>query len=90
MAIAAGLAPDYNTFVRELIFAPLGAAQGSHYLRDFPRGMEPPLGARPSEYSRGAYETGLLTQGVPGVPQDALVPRRGPLGSSPDRQSAKG
>ena len=58
VAVAAGLAPDYNTFVRELIFAPLGAAQGSHYLRDFPRAMEPPLGARPSEYARGAYETG--------------------------------
>ena len=35
-------------------------------------------------------EPGLLTQGVTGVPQDPLVPRRGPLGSSPDRESAKG
>ena len=32
-------------------------------------------------------EPGLLTQGVP---QDPLVPRRGPLGSSLDRESAKG
>ena len=57
VAIAAGLAPDYNTFVRRLIFAPLGAAQGSHYLRDFPGAMEPPLGARPSEFFRGEYES---------------------------------
>jgi hypothetical protein len=28
---------------------------------------------------------GLLTQGVPNVPQDPFAPRRGPLGSSPDR-----
>jgi hypothetical protein len=49
VAIAAGLAPDYNTSVRELIFAPLGAAQGSHCLRDFPGAMAPPLGVRPSE-----------------------------------------
>jgi hypothetical protein len=33
---------------------------------------------------------GLLTQGVPGVPQDPFAPRRGPLGSSPDRESAIG
>jgi hypothetical protein len=26
---------------------------------------------------------GLLTQGVPGVPQDPLAPRPGPLGSHP-------
>jgi CubicO group peptidase (beta-lactamase class C family) len=57
VALAAGLAPDYNTFVQDLIFAPLGAEQGSHYLRDFPRDMEPPLGARPSEFWRGEYES---------------------------------
>jgi hypothetical protein len=34
--------------------------------------------------------SGLLTQGVPGVPQDPSAPRRGPLGSSPDRESAIG
>ena len=33
------------------------------------------------------YAAGLLTQGVPGVPQDSLAPRRGPLGPSPDRES---
>jgi hypothetical protein len=33
---------------------------------------------------------GLLTQGVPGVPPDPFAPRRGPLGSSPDRESATG
>ena len=33
----------------------------------------------------------LLTQGVPpGVPQDPLAPHRGPLGPSPDRESAVG
>ena len=31
---------------------------------------------------------GLLTQGVPGVLQDPLAPRRGPLGPSPYRESA--
>ena len=36
------------------------------------------------------YTAGLLTQGVPGVPQDPLAPRRRPLGSSPDRNSAVG
>jgi hypothetical protein len=35
-------------------------------------------------------ESGLLTQGVPGVPQDPLMPRRGPLGSAPDREKAIG
>ena len=34
------------------------------------------------------YGSGLLTQGVPGVPQDPLAPRRGPLGSSADRDRA--
>ena len=34
--------------------------------------------------------SGLLTQGVPGVPRDPFAPRRGPLGSSPDRESAIG
>jgi hypothetical protein len=33
---------------------------------------------------------GLLTQGVPGVPQDSLAPRRGPLGPSPDKEIAIG
>jgi hypothetical protein len=37
-----------------------------------------------------AFYTGLLTQGVPGVPQDPFAPRRGPLGSSPDGESATG
>jgi hypothetical protein len=32
--------------------------------------------------------TGLLTQGVPGVPQDPLAPRRGTLGPSLDRERA--
>ena len=36
------------------------------------------------------WRTGLLTQGVSGVPQDPLAPHRGPLGSSPDRDSAIG
>jgi hypothetical protein len=31
---------------------------------------------------------GLLTRGVPWVPPDPLAPRRGPLGFSPDRESA--
>jgi hypothetical protein len=34
------------------------------------------------------YLPGLLTQGVPGVPQDPLAPRRGPIGPSPDRENA--
>jgi hypothetical protein len=33
---------------------------------------------------------GLLTQGSLGVPQDPLAPRRGPLESSPDKQSTIG
>jgi hypothetical protein len=40
-----------------------------------------------------AFEAGLQTRGAgPGgpIPQDPLAPRRGPLGSSPDRQSAIG
>ena len=37
-----------------------------------------------------AYRAGLLIQGVPGVPQDPLAPHRGPLGPSPDRDSAIG
>jgi arylsulfatase B/arylsulfatase I/J len=36
------------------------------------------------------WEAGLLTQGVPGVPQDPLAPSCGPLGSSPDRKSSLG
>ena len=36
------------------------------------------------------YPAGLLTQGVPGVPQDPLAPRRGTLGPSLDRESAIG
>jgi hypothetical protein len=36
------------------------------------------------------YFPGLLTQGVPGVPQDPLAPLPGPLESSPDRESATG
>jgi hypothetical protein len=36
------------------------------------------------------YGPGLLTQGVPGVPQDPLAPRRGPLGSSPYRERGIG
>jgi hypothetical protein len=36
------------------------------------------------------FTSGLLTQGVPGVPQDPLAPRRGPLGPSPDRESSIG
>jgi hypothetical protein len=36
------------------------------------------------------WASGLLTQGVPRVPQDPLAPRRGPLGPSPDRESAIG
>jgi hypothetical protein len=32
--------------------------------------------------SESRLEAGLLTQGVPGVPQDPLAPRRRPLGSS--------
>jgi hypothetical protein len=36
------------------------------------------------------WEPGLLTQGVPGVPHDPFAPRRGPLGSSPDRESSIG
>jgi hypothetical protein len=35
-------------------------------------------------------QPGLITQGVPGVPQDPLAPRRGPLRPSPDRDSAIG
>jgi hypothetical protein len=36
-----------------------------------------------------AYWAGLLTQGVPGVPpRGPVAPRRGPLGSSPDKGSA--
>ena len=36
-------------------------------------------------------EQGCQLTGVPGVPQqDPLAPRRGPLGSSPDRESAIG
>jgi hypothetical protein len=36
------------------------------------------------------FAAGLLTQGVPGVPQDPVAPRGGPLGSSPDRERAIG
>ena len=36
----------------------------------------------------GLLQAGLLTQGVPGVPQDPLTPRRGPLGPSLDRERA--
>jgi hypothetical protein len=36
------------------------------------------------------YCPGLLTQGVPGVPQDPFAPRRGPLGPFPDRERAIG
>jgi hypothetical protein len=46
--------------------------------------------ATPVESVRGSGRHGLLTQGVLGVPQDPLAPRRGPLGSSPDRKSAIG
>jgi hypothetical protein len=38
----------------------------------------------------GRLDPGLPTQGVPGVPQDPLAPPCGPLGSSPDRESAIG
>jgi hypothetical protein len=31
------------------------------------------------------FRSGLLTQGVPGVPQDPFAPRRGPLGPSLSR-----
>jgi hypothetical protein len=41
--------------------------------------------------SRGrGFWPGPLTQGLPGVPQDPLAPRRGPLESSLDRESAIG
>jgi hypothetical protein len=43
-----------------------------------------------SAASKAASKAGLLIQGVPGVPQDPLAPRRGPLGSSPDRGGAVG
>jgi hypothetical protein len=35
-------------------------------------------------------EAGLITQGVPRVPQDPLAPHRGPLGSPSDRESVIG
>lgn len=54
---AHGVAAGYNEFVKADIFAPLGAAHGSHYLRDFAHNMEPPVGARPSEYWRNSYES---------------------------------
>ena len=59
VARAAGLAPDYNTFVVEHIFAPLGVSPraGSHYLRDFDGEMEPPLGALPSDFWRNSWES---------------------------------
>ena len=34
------------------------------------------------------YRAGLPIQGVLGIPQDPLAPRRGTLGSSPDRERA--
>jgi hypothetical protein len=49
-----------------------------------------PDGTDPEEGGSPCAEPGLLTQGVPVVPQDPLAPRRGPLGSSPDRESAIG
>ena len=53
---AHGLATDYNDFVRNSIMVPLGVG-GSHYLRDFDGMMEPPVGARPSEFWRGEMES---------------------------------
>jgi hypothetical protein len=41
----------------------------------------------PQDAGRLPWSTGLLTQGALGVSQDPLAPRRGPRGSSPDRQS---
>ena len=41
-------------------------------------------------HARAWWETGLLTQGVLGVPQDPFAPRRGPLVSSPDRERGIG
>ena len=44
-----------------------------------PEGGNPP--ARPGQncWDNGPFVAGLLTQGVPGVLQDPLAPRRGPL-----------
>ena len=55
----AGLATDYNTFIQDYVFGPLGALDGtgSHYLRDFFDMMEPPIGARPSIFENGAYKS---------------------------------
>jgi hypothetical protein len=57
------------------------------------------MSRRPGQRGRGgvcrrsprwapALSTGLITQEVLGVPRDPLPPRRGPLGSPPDRDSA--
>jgi CubicO group peptidase (beta-lactamase class C family) len=69
VAIGASLAPDYNTFVREHIFAPLGVSPlgGSHYLRDFDGEMEPPLGALPSDFRGNSWES-LPHYSVPDYP----------------------
>jgi hypothetical protein len=40
--------------------------------------------------TQAGHVPGLLTRGVLGVPQDTFAPRRGPLGSSPDREDAIG
>jgi hypothetical protein len=39
---------------------------------------------------KDGFMSGLITQGVPGVPQDSLAPRPGPFGPPPDREGAIG
>jgi hypothetical protein len=43
-----------------------------------------------SMFNADPHPAGLLTQGVLGVPQDPFASRRGPLGSSADRERAIG
>ena len=65
----------------------------------YPEPAHPPTRPKPTTVQsmvdglkphRMAFTAGLLTQGVPRVPQDPSAPRRGPLGYSPDRESAIG
>jgi hypothetical protein len=64
------------------------------YGEGWARALEPDLSSDPedygSQYPNTMFYAGLLTRGVLGVPMDPLAPPRGPLGSAPDRESAKG
>jgi hypothetical protein len=46
--------------------------------------------AAPANPTGSLHAAGLLTQWVPGVPQDPFAPRQGPLAPSPYRKSSIG